>query len=120
MRTRPLLAIALALPLLAACSASGGGGEATTGGETIAVTVNDEGCTPASIEASAGTIVFAVTNGGTEAGEFEVLEGTQVLDEVENIVPGVTQNMTIDIEAGTYELICYLDDSPRGTLTVTD
>jgi iron uptake system EfeUOB component EfeO/EfeM len=119
MRTRPLVAIALALPLLAACSGSGGGSDAT-GGETIAVTVNDQGCTPASMEASAGTIVFAVTNGGTEAGELEVLEGTQVLDEVENIVPGVTQNMTIDLEAGTYELICYLDDSPRGTLTVTE
>jgi iron uptake system EfeUOB component EfeO/EfeM len=68
----------------------------------------------------AGTTVFSVTNNGTEAGEFEVLEGTQVLDEVEDIVPGVTQDMTIDLEPGTYELICYLDDSPRGTLTVTE
>ena len=119
MRTRPLVAIALALPLLAGCSQSGGG-SAAPGGDKIAVTVNDQGCTPASIEAPAGTIVFAVTNGGTEAGEFEVLEGTQVLDEVEDIVPGVTQDMTIDLEPGTYELICYLDDSPRGTLTVTE
>jgi iron uptake system EfeUOB component EfeO/EfeM len=119
MRTRPLVAFALALPLLAACSQSGGGSQAA-GGDKIAVTVNDQGCTPASIEAPAGTIVFAVTNGGTEAGEFEVLEGTQVLDEVEDIVPGVTQDMTIDLEPGTYELICYLDDSPRGTLTVTE
>jgi iron uptake system EfeUOB component EfeO/EfeM len=30
----------------------------------------------------------------------------------------VTQNMTVTLEAGEYELICYLDDSPRGTLTV--
>ena len=119
MRTRPLIAIALALPLLAACSQSGGE-SAAAGGDKIAVTVNDQGCTPASIEAPTGTIVFAVTNGGTEAGEFEVLEGTQVLDEVEDIVPGVTQDMTIDLEAGTYELICYLDDSPRGSLTVTE
>ena len=119
MRTRPLVAIAIALPLLAACSQSGGG-NAAPGGDTIAVTVNDQGCTPATIEAPAGTIVFAVTNGGNEAGEFEVLEGTQVLDEVEDIVPGVTQDMTIDLQPGTYELICYLDDSPRGTLTVTE
>ena len=119
MRTRHLVAIALALPMLAACSQSSGGTE-PPGGDKIAVTVNDQGCTPASIEAPAGTIVFAVTNGGTEAGEFEVLEGTQVLDEVEDIVPGVTQDMTIDLEPGTYELICYLDDSPRGTLTVTE
>ena len=119
MRTRLFVAIALALPLLAACSQSGGGSQAT-GDDKIAVTVNDQGCTPGTIEAAAGTVVFAVTNGGTEAGEFEVLEGTQVLDEVEDIVPGVTQDMTIDLEAGTYELICYLDDSPRGTLTVSE
>ena len=118
MRTRPLVAVALALPLLAACSQSRGGD--ADDGEKIAVTVNDQGCTPGAIEAPAGTIVFAVTNGGTEAGEFEVLEGTQVLDEVEDIVPGVTQDMTIDLQPGTYELICYLDESPRGTLTVTE
>jgi iron uptake system EfeUOB component EfeO/EfeM len=119
MRTRPIAALALALPLLAGCSQSGGGA-ASAGSESIAVTVNDQGCTPSPIEAPAGTIVFAVTNGGTEAGEFEVLQGTTVLDEVEDIVPGVTQNLTITLEPGSYELICYLDDSPRGTLTVTE
>ena len=31
-----------------------------------------------------------------------------------------TTDMTIDLQPGTYELICYLDDSPRGTLTVTE
>ena len=119
MRTRPLVSLALALPLLAACSQSGGGSTAAAG-DSIAVTVNDQGCTPGTIEAAAGELVFAVTNGGTEAGEFEVLNGTTVVDEVENIVPGVTQNMTVTLEAGSYELICYLDDSPRGTLTVTE
>ena len=117
MRTRPLVSLALALPLLAACSQSGGGSTAAAG-ERIAVTVNDQGCAPSTIEAPAGELVFAITNGGSEAGELEVLEGTQVLDEVENIVPGVTQNLTITLEPGTYELICYLDDSPRGTLTI--
>ena len=117
MRTRALVSLALALPLLAACSLNGGGSPAA-GGESIAVTVNDQGCTPGTLEATAGELVFAVTNGGTDAGEFEVLQGDTVIDEVENIVPGVTQNMTVTLEPGTYELICYLDDSPRGTLTV--
>jgi len=119
MRTVPVLAIVLALPVLAACSTSDGGSGAP-GGDKVAVGVNDQGCTPSTIEVPSGTTVFAVTNNGTEAGEFEVLQGSQVLDEVENIVPGVTRDMTIDLEPGTYELICYLDDSPRGTLTVTE
>jgi len=119
MRTRALVSLALALPLLAACSQSGGGSTAAAG-ESIAISVNDQGCSPSSIEATAGELLFAITNGGTEAGEFEVLEGTQVLDEVENIVPGVTQNLTITLEPGTYELICYLDEAPRGALNVTE
>jgi iron uptake system component EfeO len=119
MRTVPVLAILLALSVVAACTGSGGGGGAA-GGEKVAVAVNDQGCTPSTIEVPTGTIVFAVTNNGSEAGEFEVLEGGQVLDEVENIVPGVSRDMTIDLEPGTYELICYLDDSPRGSLTVTE
>jgi iron uptake system component EfeO len=111
--------MALAVPMLAACSMNGGGSGAA-GGDKVAVGVDDQGCTPSTIEVPAGTTVFEVTNNGTEAGELEVLEGNQVLDEVEDIVPGVAREMTIDLEPGTYELICYLDDSPRGTLTVTE
>jgi len=116
---RPIAGLALAVPLLAACTGSGGGA-AASGSATIAVTVDDQGCSPSAIEAQAGDVVFNVTNGGSEAGEFEVLDGTQVLDEVENIVPGITRDMRITLEPGTYDLICYEDDSPRGTLTVSE
>ena len=106
MRTVPVLAIVLALPVLAACTGSGGGGGAA-GGEKVAVGVNDQGCTPSTIEVPSGTTVFAVTNNGSEAGEFEVLQGGQVLDEVEDIV--FSQTMCTADDVATMVLDCARD-----------
>jgi iron uptake system component EfeO len=117
MRTRPVLFIVLATGLLAAC---GQAGSSPAAGEArIPVTVNDQGCSPSSIETSAGKVVFEVTNAGSDAGEFEVLSGTRVVDEVENIVPGFVVNFTTRLDGGSYELICYTLQAPRGTLAVS-
>ena len=106
------------MPLLAACGASPGG--SSGGAEArIPVTINDDGCSPSSIEAAAGKVVFEVTNGGSDIGEFEVLSGTRVVDEVENIVPAFVVNFTTRLDGGSYELICYSLQSPRGTLAVS-
>ena len=106
MRSPALAALGLALPLLVGCNASGG--SPSQGAEArIPVTINDEGCSPSSIEAAAGKVVFEVTNGGSEVGEFEVLSGTRVVDEVENIVPGFVINFTTRLDGGSYDLICY-------------
>jgi len=117
-RSRSLAALGLIVPLLAACGSAPGGSSA--GPEArIPVTVNDQGCSPASIEAAAGRIVFEVTNAGSDVGEFEVLSGTRVVDEVENIVPGFVINFATRLDGGSYDLICYSLQSPRGTLAVS-
>ena len=118
MRSRSLAALGLIVPLLAACGSAPGGSSA--GPEArIPVTVNDQGCSPSSIEAAAGRIVFEVTNAGSDVGEFEVLSGTRVVDEVENIVPGFVINFATRLDGGSYDLICYSLQSPRGTLAVS-
>lgn len=101
----------------AACSAA----PAASSGSAapIAVTVNAGGCSPATLSAKAGKVTFAVTNAGPEAGEFEVLSGTSVVGEVENVVPGVPVSLSLDLAAGQYALICYGDAAPRGTLAVS-
>ena len=53
------------------------------------------GCSPTTVSATAGRVVFEVTNAGPELGEFEVLSGTTVVDEVENIVPGFVVNLDV-------------------------
>jgi iron uptake system EfeUOB component EfeO/EfeM len=91
----------------------------TATGASIAVTVSPDGCRPGGLRAVAGRVVFEVTNGGSDAGEFEVLSGTKVVGEVEDLVPGVAVSLSLGLEAGSYDLICYGDDAPRGTLTVS-
>ena len=60
-----------------------------------------------------------MTNGGPDIGEFEILSGTRVVDEAENIIPGFVVNLATHLDGGEYELICYSLQTPRGTLAVT-
>ena len=115
----------LATVVLAACgggapaSDTPGASEAGAGDTRVPVTVTEAGCAPAALQTTAGRVVFEVTNGGPELGEFEVLSGTTVVDEVENIVPGFVVNLASHLDGGTYELICYAKRSPRAALTVS-
>ena len=84
----------------------------------VPVVVDDTGCDPVAIEVPSGVVVFEVTNAGGDIGEFEILSGDRVVDEVENIVPGFVVNMVTRLDGGSYETVCYTLVSPRGTLEV--
>ncbi|MFC4533066.1 iron uptake system protein EfeO [Sphaerisporangium dianthi] len=112
MRT-PLVLTAgvLALAGLTACSSAGGGGgtAAQAGGEPkkISVAASDTDCKISTTDLPAGTSTFAVTNGGTKVTEFYVYAaGDRVMGEVENIVPGLTREVLIELPAGAYETAC--------------
>lgn len=119
---RPAVIGGTALALIAVIGCGSGAGAPTESGDgetRVAVTVTESGCQPTSLEASAGRIVFEVTNGGPELGEFEILSGTRVVDEVENIVPEFVVNLATNLDGGQYELICYALHAPRGALAVS-
>lgn len=104
--------------VLVACG--GGTPSADPAGETrVPVTVTESGCEPGSLTATSGRVVFEVTNAGPDIGEFEILDGDRVVDEVENIVPGFVVNFATRVDGGDYQLVCYALRSPRGTLAVT-
>ncbi len=123
MSSRPGRGIARVLVIaavaLAAAACSGAPAASVAGEVRIPVTLTAAGCQPSSLSAAAGRVVFEVTNSGPDAGEFEVLSGTRVVDEVENIVPGFVVNFATRLDGGNYELICYSLQSPRGSLAVT-
>jgi iron uptake system EfeUOB component EfeO/EfeM len=103
--------------VLVACG--GGTPSADPAGEArVPVTVTESGCEPGSLTAPSGRVVFEVTNAGPDIGEFEILDGDRVVDELENIVPGTNADLAMTLEAGDYQVICYEDDAPRATLTV--
>jgi FTR1 family protein len=99
--------VVLAL-LLVACgsddsdSAAGGAGT-----KQVAVKLTDAGCEPAQMKLEAGRVEFKVTNGGTgRVSEFEVLSGSRILGEKENLVAGLSGSFTVNLKPGQYALSC--------------
>jgi iron uptake system component EfeO len=102
--------------LLVAC----GGNKADT---TIAVTGTDTACKVADTSLPAGNIRFNLTNKGKKTTELYVLgDKDRIIDEIENITPGVTRPLDVNLKAGTYTLACkpgQVGDGIRQTITVT-
>lgn len=155
---RRLAAVSLAATLaiaMMACTApatpstaDGDGGAGTT----VEVTLQEWAVRPAQVTAPAGEVTFAVTNDGpADIHEFVVFrsdldpaslpvdehgtvdeagEGVELIDEIEDIAFGDSAEVTVDLEAGNYVLICniYSEDEDeahytmgmRTAFTVTD
>jgi iron uptake system component EfeO len=120
---RRSIAVVLALtPLIGVCVACGDDSASSADGvRTIEVTLTDAGCEPASMSAVAGPTTFHVTNDGA-AGvtEFEILSGTKILGEVENIAPGLDRKFSLTLEVGSYVTYCPGAKKERGTLEVAE
>jgi uncharacterized cupredoxin-like copper-binding protein len=74
-------------------------------------------------ELPAGPTTFAITNDGTTEHNFEV-EGQGIEEELpENLAPGASGMLTVDLAPGTYEVYCPVGDHAgegmRLELTVT-
>ena len=122
MRTYPIVVTGLsALLVLSACS-SAQDDTATAG--PITVDATDTTCSVSATGAGAGTLTFEVTNKGTKVTEFYLYaEGDRIMGEVENIAPGLTRKLIVEVpEAGTYQTACKPDMSGagiRGDFTVS-
>jgi plastocyanin len=119
---------AAAAVVLAGCGAGAGptaGPVTPVPSGTIAIEAkeNPYSFTPATITVPAGSVTFSVRNAGNEEHEFEILQGDNVVDEIEGIVPGLTKGLTVTLAAGDYTYICKLNGhnllGMKGTLTVT-
>ena len=113
-----LMLVALVLP---ACSGEDNGG--------IDVTVSDYQVAPAVNSAPAGELTFNITNDATQTHEFVIFktdlsadelptntdgdvdeegEGVEHIDEVEDITSGSTSTLAVNLDAGSYVLVCNL------------
>jgi len=124
MRVRVLVCAAAGLALgvgLAGCSDSKSGNSSGSG--SVKVTATDTECTVAQLSLPAGTHVFTVKNSGSKITEFYVYgEGDRVVGEIENIAPGVSRELHVELAAGSYQTACkpgMVGDGIRSTLTVT-
>jgi iron uptake system component EfeO len=117
-----LTGFALALAACGGTAASAGPATAVPSG-VVAVEAKEYGFTPSTITVPAGQVTFSVKNTGNEEHEFEVFKGEAVVDDIEGLVPGLTKDLTVTLEAGEYTFMCVLNGHDqlgmKGTLTVT-
>ncbi|MFI6238761.1 iron uptake system protein EfeO [Micromonospora sp. NPDC050795] len=118
MRTTQFFALAaagvLATAGLAACSDSDKGDQAGSGGP-IVVKASDTACEVGSTDLGAGTATFKITNSGAKVTEFYVYaDGDRVMGEVENIAPGLSRELHVELPAGTYQTACKPGMSGKG------
>jgi iron uptake system component EfeO len=123
---RLLAPFAVLVLLGAACSGDSSDPTDDGSGNTVEVTLADDSVTLSSAETSAGSVTFAATNDGTLTHEIEVFEGDAdpaslpiendvantegwtLVDEIEDITPGSSADLTLDLEAGSYQIVCNL------------
>jgi iron uptake system component EfeO len=104
-RSATLLGVGIAgISLLSGCVAN------TPDGENLALTVDSSAteCTVSAAEAPAGAISFSITNTGDQVTEFYLLgdDGLRIVGEAENIGPGLTRDLVVQLAEGTYFTAC--------------
>ena len=129
MKTFPITALSALLALgLSACqppaadtpAAASGASAAANADGSVSIAVNDAACEPMALTVPSGQTVFNIQNNSGRKLEWEILKGVMVVDERENIAPGLADKMTVTLLPGEYEMTCGLLTNPRGKLTVTD
>jgi iron uptake system component EfeO len=108
-------------PLVVSCGGADAG-SASKSGATVAVAAAEDSCAVERTELDAGAVTFAVTNKGSSTTEVYVYgeDGgryTRVIGEVENIGPGTSRNLDVDLSAGSYEVACKPGQSGDGIRT---
>lgn len=113
---------AVGVATLAALSLSACASDGAASGD-LTVKASDSACKISATKLEAGPSTFKVTNGGSKVTEFYVYaDGDRIMGEVENIGPGLSRNLIVDLPKGTYEGACkpgMIGDGIRETLTVT-
>lgn len=80
----------------------------------VTVVLQEWAVIPSVSTVEAGKIKFVVTNVGQRVHEFEVLQGTLVLGEVEGLDPGDYGAVIIDLTPGEYDLVCRVQEEVGG------
>jgi iron uptake system component EfeO len=111
------VATAALVAALAACSST------TTTAQAIAVTGTDTECTPATSTVGAGAVELRFENKGTKVNELYVLRPDgSIVTEKEDVAPGVSARVTVELPAGSYTLQCkpgMAGEGIKAPLTVT-
>jgi iron uptake system component EfeO len=112
MRTRRLLAAAASTVLAAAVVAACGTASPPRSASSTAISFNDSSCGGTWQLARPGWHTFEVSNRAENGAEVDLTNPANggVYDELENIGPGTTAPMSLDVGSGTYAFLCQVQD----------
>jgi iron uptake system EfeUOB component EfeO/EfeM len=113
MRTGRLLAAAASVALAAAATACGGSPAATSSSSSsTAISFNDASCGGAWHLAGPGWHTFKITNDAEYGAEVDLTNPANgaVYVELDNIGPGTTTAMSLDVGSGRYAFLCEVED----------
>jgi iron uptake system component EfeO len=126
-KIRPIVAACalVALPLSACSLTESNKNDDKTDSGPITVTSTSSACKLSSTKAESGTVSFKVRNTGSKVTEFYLYakDGKQIVGEVENVGPGLSRDLVVNIAPGTYVSACkpgMIGDGIRDEFTVTD
>jgi iron uptake system component EfeO len=110
MRTRRLLVVAVGAALAAAVTACGS--SRPPGTESTAISFNDASCGSTWHLAHPGWHTFKITNRAEYGAEVDLTNPASgaVYDELENIGPGTTAPMSLDVGSGKYAFLCEVEE----------
>jgi iron uptake system component EfeO len=123
-RIAAVLVTGVLLPTLAGCThGTSDGGSAD--GRTISVTSTDDSCDLSADTAPAGRLVYKVTNAGSTVTAFYVYdpERLRIVGQVENLGPGLSRDLVMNLPSGRYVRTCEtgtVAEGSSGDFTVTD
>jgi plastocyanin len=103
------LLIALAVPVVSACGGGdeGGGGSAV---QTIEISETDFALDPETVNLDEpGTYAFTAVNDGDAPHALEI-EGGGLEEKTDELEPGASAELTVELEAGEYEMYCPVGD----------
>ena len=111
-----LTALSLAVVVPAGCgsddnesSSDTSGGTTTAGEQSVDLSAKEFAFDPSDVSVdAAGKVTFRVSNDGQETHALEV-EGNGIEEETEDIAPGESGTLTVDLKAGSYEFYCPID-----------
>jgi iron uptake system component EfeO len=106
-RLLPLVAAsAVGLLALTGCVANATATDSATA--SLTVDSSADACTVSAAQAPSGNLSFTVTNSGEQVTEFYLLaeDGLRIVGEVENIGPGLSRDLVVQLAPGSYLTTC--------------
>jgi iron uptake system component EfeO len=86
----------------------------------VSIRVTNAGCIPDPSSIAAGPVTFSIENDGADrVTEVEIIQDNRILGEKENLAPGMSATLTLELAAGSYTVACPGAATDKSTLTVT-